>query len=125
MNKFLPDYLKYIILAALIYMPLFGHLDYLPIRVWDEARLAMNAYEMLHNGNFIVTHIGDKPEMWNTKPPLMIWLQVIFMKLLGVNEVSVRLPSAFAGLLTCLTLLLFSIKYLKKFWFGFIAVMIP
>mgnify|MGYP000350515794 CR=1 FL=1 len=35
-------YIKYIVLAALIYMPIFGHLDTLPIRIWDEARLAIN-----------------------------------------------------------------------------------
>jgi len=123
MNRFFKVYSKYIILAALAYMPLFGHLDNLPIRAWDEARLAINAYEMHRNGNMIVTYFDGQPEDWNTKPPLMIWLQVFFMKIIGVNELAIRLPSALAALGTCLTILLFSIQYLKKFWFGFIAVM--
>jgi 4-amino-4-deoxy-L-arabinose transferase-like glycosyltransferase len=115
---------KYIILAALIYMPLFGHLGTFPIRVWDEARVAMNAYEMLHDGDFIVTHFNGNPDMWNTKPPLLIWTQVAFMKVIGVNEIAVRLPSALAAFFTCLALMLFSIRYLRNFWLGFIAIII-
>lgn len=117
-------YIKYIVLALLIYIPIFGYLNTLPIRIWDEARQAINAYEMLHNGNFIVTHFDGQPDMWNTKPPLLIWFQVLFMKLIGVNELAVRLPSAFAGFFTCLVLLIFSKKYLKNFWFGFITIFV-
>lgn len=117
-------YFKYLILAALIYVPIFVHIDHIPIRIWDEARSAMNAYEMFKNGNYIVTHYDGKPDMWNTKPPLLIWIQVLFMKLFGVNELSIRLPSAIAAFLTCLSILFFSVCYLKHFWFGFIAVMI-
>lgn len=116
--------LKYLVLFLLIYFPIFGHMESLPIRMFDEARLAINAYEMHNDGNLIVTHYEGKPEMWNTKPPLMIWLQVIFMKLFGVSELAVRLPSAIAAFLTCVFLLFFSIRYLKDFWFGFIAILI-
>lgn len=122
-KKLLP-YFKYLLLAILIYLPLFEFLDSLTIQIWDEARLAINAYEMLNNGNFIVTYFEGEPDMWNTKPPLLIWFQVLFMKILGVNELAVRLPSAIAALFTCITLLVFSLKYFKRFWFGFIVVFI-
>lgn len=105
-------------------MPVFGHLDTFPIRIWDESRLALNAYEMHKNGNFIVTYFEGYPDMWNTKPPFLIWLQVFFMKTIGVNELAVRLPSAFAALFTCITLLVFSLKFLKSFWYGFIVVFV-
>ena len=118
------EYFKYMVLAVLVYMPVFGHLDALPIRIWDEARLAINAYEMLHNGDFIVTHFNGNPDMWNTKPPLFIWCQVFFMKILGVSELAVRLPSAIAAFFTCIVLLIFSRKYLKNSWLGFIAVFV-
>jgi len=62
--------------------------------------------------------------MWNTKPPLLVWVQVLFMKVLGVNELSVRLPSAFAALYNCIALLIFSLRYLKPFWFGFVAIIV-
>jgi len=112
------------ILIVLVYFPIFGHLDTLPIRLWDESRLAINAYEMNKYGDWIVTHYDGKPDMWNTKPPLMIWLQVICMKCLGVNELSVRLPSAMAAFLLCGLLLFIAIRYLKDFWFGFIAIIV-
>lgn len=115
--------LKYLLIAVLIYMPIFGHLDTLPIRIWDESRLAINAYEMYKDGDFIVTHFLGQPEMWNTKPPLMIWLQVFFMKTIGVGELAVRLPSALAALFTALSLLVFFRRYIN-FWFGFISVLI-
>ena len=113
-------FIKYLVLAFIIYMPIFGHLNSLPIRIWDEARLATDAYEMLHNGNFIVTYFDGKPDMWNTKPPLLIWFDVLFMKTIGVNELAVRLPSAFAALFTCILFLLFSEKFLKKCRINFI-----
>ncbi|MDR0969722.1 MAG: glycosyltransferase family 39 protein [Lentimicrobiaceae bacterium] len=123
-NAHLTHLFKYLVLGALIYIPIFGYLDTLPIRIWDEARLAINAYEMYNNGDFIVTHYKGNPDMWNTKPPLMIWSQVFFMKLLGVNELAVRLPSAIAAFFTCITLLIFSLRYINNFWFGFIAVFV-
>jgi 4-amino-4-deoxy-L-arabinose transferase-like glycosyltransferase len=123
MNQ-LQRYAKFIILAALLYMPVFGHIDALPLRIWDEARLAINAYEMHNNGQVIVTYFGGKPDLWNTKPPLMIWSQVLLIKMFGVNEISVRLPSAIAAFLTCLALLVFALRYLKDFWFGFIAALL-
>lgn len=116
--------IKYFVLAALLYMPVFGFLDRMPLRIWDESRLAINAYEMNKDGDYFVMKFEGKPDLWNTKPPLMIWSQVFFMKLLGVNELAVRLPSAIACLLTCIGILLISIKYLKDYWFGFIAVMV-
>jgi len=115
--------LNYLLIAALVYFPIFGHLGTLPIRIWDESRLAINAYEMYKNGDFIVTHYLGQPDMWNTKPPLMIWFQVLFMKTIGVGELAVRLPSAFAALFTCISLLVFFRRYID-FWFGFISVLV-
>jgi len=117
-------YLACIILAALVYFPIFGHLDTLSLRLWDESRLAVNTLEMCKDGDWIVTHYEGKPDMWNTKPPLMIWVQVGFAKAIGVNELSLRLPSAIAAFLTCCLLIFISVRYIKDFWFGFIAVIV-
>lgn len=117
------DFLFFIALAALIYMPIFGHLDDLTIRVWDESRLAVNAYEMYSNGNYLVTHFNGKPDMWNTKPPLQIWCQVALMHLIGPNELAIRLPSAIAAFLTCILLISLTFRLLKDYWLGGIAVL--
>jgi 4-amino-4-deoxy-L-arabinose transferase-like glycosyltransferase len=115
---------QYIILLILIYIPVFGYMESVPIQLYDESRLANNAYEMYHDGDLVVTHFEGKPDMWNTKPPLMIWFQVFFMKLFGDRELSVRLPSALGAFLTCLTILFFSVRYAKDFWYGFIAIVV-
>lgn len=117
-------YIKYVILFLIVFVPLFVHLEKLPIRIWDEARLAVSAYEMLQNKDFIVTYFDGSPDMWSTKPPLMIWAQAFCMSIFGVNELAVRLPSAIATLLTCFVLLRFCTRELKNFWMGFIAVVI-
>jgi 4-amino-4-deoxy-L-arabinose transferase-like glycosyltransferase len=108
----------------LIYFPIFMHLETLPVRIYDEARLAINAWEIYINGNFIVTYTLDEPDMWNTKPPLLIWLQVAGTYLFGPGELALRLPSAIATLLLCILILVLSEKYLKSFWFGVFAVLI-
>lgn len=115
---------KYILLAAILYMPLFGHLGSKPIRLWDESRLFMNAYEMIQDHDILVTHFEGQPDMWNTKPPLLIWMQVLSMKLFGLNETAFRIPSALAALFTCILLLWFSVRYLEKPWLGIISAII-
>ncbi len=117
-------YFKYLVLLVLVGYPLFAFLDTLPIRIWDESRLAINAYEMYKSGNYLVTTFHHQPDLWNTKPPLMIVLQALFMKVIGVNELAVRLPSAIAAFITALAIFIFSLRYLKSFWYGFIAVLV-
>ena len=113
-----------VFLAVLVSIPIFINLDFLAIRLFDEARLAVNAYEMSKSGRIIVTTFDGKPDLWNTKPPLLIWVQAGLMKIIGPDEVAVRLPSAFAALITCLVLLAFSIKYLKQPSFGLLTVLV-
>jgi len=44
------------------------------LQLWDEARLAVNATEMLQSGDWLVTRYDGSSDLWNTKPPLLIWL---------------------------------------------------
>lgn len=88
------------IVAIFIAFPLFYQLDKHTIRMWDESRLVCNAAEMLENHDYLVTHYEGQPDMWNSKPPLFIWILALFIKLFGYNELAVRLPSAISALLT-------------------------
>lgn len=72
----------------------------LPIVQWDESRLAVNAAEMYQSHEYLVTTYEYQPDLYNTKPPLMIWLQVLSIKCFGLTEWAIRCPSALAGLLT-------------------------
>ena len=119
-SQFLPI-LFIALFAVACYFPLFLHLDHMSVRLWDEARRAVNAFEMAQNGNLLVTHYEGAPEMWGTKPPLLIWCQAFFMKTIGYNEVALRLPSALAALAAVVLLVLFSWKVLKRPLAGFLA----
>jgi len=101
------NYLLYFILCVIIYFVFFQHLDSFPIRNWDESLFAVNAYEMTNNHNFIVPYYKNVPDLWNSKPPFQIWVQVLFIKLIGYNELSVRLPSALASSFSALLLFSF------------------
>ena len=76
---------------------------------------------MYLNGNWIVTYYDGSPDMYNTKPPFLIWLQTINMHLFGLNEWSVRIPSALASICTGILIWWFLKKRLEDHWAGFLA----
>ena len=69
-----------------------------PIIIWDESRLAVNALEMYRSGWSLVTTYGFAPDLWNTKPPLMVWLMTASLHVFGPSELALRLPSMIAAL---------------------------
>ena len=77
----------------------------------DEAIFAQTSKEMLETGDWITPHYNGKPRY--DKPILIYWLIATNYKIFGINEFSVRLPSALAGALLCLVLYTF-LKYLKN-----------
>jgi 4-amino-4-deoxy-L-arabinose transferase-like glycosyltransferase len=113
-----------LLLLALAYWPLFGNLNKLPIRIWDESRAAVNAFEMMKSGELIVTTFEGMADDYCVKPPVLIWFQALSLKLFGVNEIGVRLPSALAGLFTCFLLFFFLRKYLKSNLVGVFAFLV-
>ncbi len=94
------------------------------IKIWDEARGANNAIEMLENNDYLVVRFDGNPDRWNTKTSLFIIAKVISYKIFGINEFAARFPSAFFVLLTAFLLLFFSYKYLKEFWTGALTILI-
>lgn len=123
-RKIVEQTVKTLLFLLLTYFVLFNHLGRQSIRLWDESRVALNAYEMYQNGYSVVTTFNGEPDMWNVKPSLLAWFQVTSMKAFGVSEFSLRLPSAIFGFLTCCLLMFLSIKYLESYWLGLFAVLI-
>lgn len=67
---------------------------------WDEASIGYNAYSVLQTGkdewdNFLPLHFRAFGEF---KLPVYIYATIPFIKLLGLNETSVRMPSVFFSL---------------------------
>ena len=106
-----------------LYFPIFLHLDYLPIQLYDESRRAINALEMTGNGNLLVTYYDGKPDMWG-KPPMPIWFMALSMQIFGFDELGLRLPSALIGLAIAFILFHFSNKYLKNPMLGIFSALI-
>ncbi|WEF35659.1 GtrA family protein [Pseudoduganella chitinolytica] len=95
-----------------------------PIELWDESRLANNAIEMARNGLSLITTFDWAPDHWNTKPPLLIWLMASTMKVVGMNELGVRLPSAVASLATAMLVYWFVGHCFRRPVLAFVAVLV-
>lgn len=100
---------------------LFFRLGAAPIRIWDEAIYANNAVEMYRDGDLWVLKNDGIANLYNTKPPLIIWLQCLSMHLLEPGETAIRFPSALAAWLTVALLLYFATTVLQKPAIGCIA----
>ncbi|MCQ2437609.1 MAG: glycosyltransferase family 39 protein [Clostridia bacterium] len=72
------------------------------IREWDEARHGVNAYEMLREGEMVVSTWNDETDYWNLKPPLSYWLIMASYKLFGFSPFSMRFYSAVSYILTAI-----------------------
>ncbi len=112
------------LLLVLTLLPILIYINSSAIRVWDEGRQAVNATLMLFNRNYLVTYFDGIPDLWNTKPLLLIWLQVLGLKIFGISEVGLRVPSAVAALLTVGLLFWFGWHKLQKPLIGIFSALI-
>ncbi len=85
-------YLTALVVVLLAFLCLGQH----PISPWDEARMGVNAIEMLQNGDWVNLHYFGQPDTWQVKPPFMAWLVALSFKIFGFNELALRIPSALA-----------------------------
>lgn len=66
--------------------------------IWNpnEGFYADSVREMLASGNYLDLYYNYEPRF--NKPPMIYWLIALSGKLFGLNEFTIRLPSALAGL---------------------------
>lgn len=88
-----------IALGILFFFPFLGQVHLFD---WDEINFAESAREMIETGDFFRVKINFEP-FWE-KPPFFFWLQVISMKLFGINEFAARFPNALLGVISLLVL---------------------
>lgn len=84
-----------LLLAAMIFLV---RNSAVPMQIWDESRNANNALKMSRSGYSVVTHFHGVPDHWFTKPPLLIWLIVLCLRLGLPPLLAVRLPSIAAAI---------------------------
>lgn len=108
------------------YFPLFLHLDTDPIHAWDESMFAMRAYQLANSGTFL-ENFGDYPAGFdnpNIKPPFGTYFQALAFKLIGYNELAMRLPVALYCLATGVLLIWFFYRYFGNPLLGFLAALV-
>ena len=118
-NRLNPGKIQFFIAvaAALLFIPFLGGVHLFD---WDEINFAESAREMIATGDYLTVRINFLP--FHEKPPLFIWMQVLSMKLFGVNEFAARFPNAICGIVTLLVL--FNIgRKLRNNLFGVLWVM--
>src|SRR5687768_3121088 len=93
-----------ILLIGALYPVVFLKLDSFSLRLWDESMFAMNTFEMIHNDEWFLPLYNGTADLWNSKPPLFLVTQMLSVKLLGYNELALRLPSAIATTLILISL---------------------
>jgi len=93
-----PYLVTVLFLILICYLAFFRGLgDY---ALWDpdEGRSGVIAKEVVASGNWVTLTRNGEP--YYDKPALYFWLVALGLKLLGVHELAVRLPSALAASLT-------------------------
>src|SRR3989338_1028677 len=87
-----------IILLILFGLLFFFRLDYNTIASWDEGWYGSISREIVRSNNWLFLNWNGMP--YYDHPPLGFWLMAISYKLFGISELTTRLPSALAGVLT-------------------------
>lgn len=103
--------------SLLLFIPFLGSVHLFD---WDEINFAEAAREMILTGDYSRVQINFQP-FWE-KPPLFLWMQVVSMKLFGINEFAARFPNALCGVATLLVLFNIGSKLYNKH-FGLLWVL--
>ena len=111
----------FFLLAA--YFPLFLHLGSQPVKNFDESLFALRAYRLAHYGEYLnnFKEFPDGPSATNTKPIFFSAIQALSFKVLGYNELALRLPVALSVLLLLFFFVRFSWQETGSMTFGFFA----
>jgi 4-amino-4-deoxy-L-arabinose transferase-like glycosyltransferase len=83
------------LLAAALLLAFYWMLGSVPLYDLDEGAFTEATREMLASGNYITPYKDGEPRY--DKPVLIYWLQAASVKLLGLSELALRLPSALAA----------------------------
>jgi len=109
-------YIGIVVFAIIFLLPGIGAVNLFD---WDEINFAESAREMIVTGDYLTVQINYEP-FWE-KPPLFFWLQVLSMKVFGINEFAARFPNFLCGIAS-LMLIYYLGKRLYNHRFGILWV---
>lgn len=94
------------VIFLLVFLSFFAHLGNIPLFDTDEGAYSEVTREMLVNQDFTAALLNGIP--FFHKPPLFYWAQAASIKILGLNELGLRLPSAIGAFLWTASIFLFT-----------------
>lgn len=103
------NYLLIVIVSLVLFLPFLGKVHLFD---WDEINFAESAREMILTGDYLTVQVNFIP-FWE-KPPLFIWMQVLSMKIFGINEFAARFPNAIVGVVTLVFLYYAGKRWVSK-----------
>jgi len=92
-------YAGVVVITTLLLLPFLGSVNLFDS---DETNYAESAREMIVTGDYLTVQVDFEP--FPEKPPLFFWLQVLSMKLFGINEFAARFPNLICGILSMVML---------------------
>src|SRR5574343_557412 len=101
-------YVLIVLISGVLFLP---YLVSVHLFDWDEINFAESAREMIMTGNYSQVQINYQA-FWEY-PPLFIWMQVLSMKVFGVNEFAARFPNVVFGILTLCLIYTTGRRYFK------------
>ena len=117
LNKTYPKILwTTVIVAAIVFFWGLGSMDLLSL---NEGRRALAIQEMVSSGNWLLPYLNG--ELYLTKPPLLYWLSSSLGFIWGVNEWTLRLPSALAAIAVLIMVYRYALQQSGK-WAALFAV---
>ena len=117
LNKTYPKILwTTVIVSAIVFFWGLGSMDLLSL---NEGRRALAIQEMVSSGNWLLPHLNG--ELYLTKPPLLYWLSSSLAFIWGVNEWTLRLPSALAAIAVLIMVYRYALQQSGK-WAALFAV---
>ena len=105
-----------VVIAIIVFFCGLGSMD---LQSLNEGRRALAIKEMVLSGNWLLPHLNG--ELYLTKPPLLYWLSSSLALIWGVNEWTLRLPSALAAIATLIMVYRYSLRQSGQ-WAALFAV---
>jgi 4-amino-4-deoxy-L-arabinose transferase-like glycosyltransferase len=109
---------KILFIAAVSGLLLIPFLGKVHLFDWDEVNFAEISREMILSNNYMQPQINYVP--FYEKPPLFMWMQVLSMKVFGINEFAARFPNALFGIIVLCSLFIIGKRHFSErmgwFW---------
>ena len=115
-----------LLFMLVLYFPTIHYINHLPIRWWDESLFGLRALHIYKTGDYLSNFqlYDGLMDHRNTKLPFTTWIQVLFMKFLGVKVLALRLPVIMIFLATVAFTLRFAKKNLSAISIGVIFTLV-